>query len=84
MSTPWGTGAVNNDGASSNQQKEYDSEAIERMCLGKKVYRTIQHAENTCKNANKHRGVQLRVYSCPCCGGFHLTSRVDYGKERRR
>jgi hypothetical protein len=30
-------------------------------------------------HAEKNSGIQLRVYRCPHCGDFHLTSQVQTG-----
>lgn len=46
---------------------------IDRMCMGKKAYLTAERAGS----AAKSRGVDgLRIYQCPYCGQFHLTSRT--------
>lgn len=48
-----------------------------KMCLKKKTYPTWEAA---CKVAEKvflERGVKLRVYFCPLCHKYHLTSRLE-------
>lgn len=46
---------------------------IERSCRSKKAYTTAQAAGN----AAASRGVAgLRIYECPLCHAFHLTSRA--------
>lgn len=48
-----------------------------KMCLKKKFYPSWDSA---CKVADKvlsERGVKLRVYYCPLCHRYHLTSRLD-------
>lgn len=47
--------------------------AVERMCRSKKAYTTADAAGNAAAN----RGVPgLRIYQCPLCQAFHLTSRA--------
>lgn len=49
-----------------------------KECLGKKRYRTLGFAEDLAKKIKKEREVELYVYSCPSCQGFHLTKRKEY------
>lgn len=49
-----------------------------RECLGKKRYRTLGYAEELAKKIKKERQLQLYVYSCPSCQGYHLTKRASY------
>lgn len=57
--------------------KEVESAAVgrnydqaDRMCVGKKAYSTKEAAGR----AAEGRGVALRIYDCPHCHQFHLTS----------
>lgn len=44
------------------------------QCDGKKAYMTVLAAQLAANGRHK-RGVNyLRVYSCPLCGAYHLTS----------
>lgn len=54
--------------------KEENGQLI-RGCLGKKVYRTQQYADALVRRIFNKSGVQLRVYACKYCLGWHLTSK---------
>lgn len=49
------------------------SEDEERSCLRKKRYGDPALAEQVADRCWRKRGVELRVYPCTYCGGFHLT-----------
>lgn len=42
-------------------------------CVNKKAYLTHK---NAIEAANKRKGVILRVYHCPHCNMYHLTSKI--------
>lgn len=44
-------------------------------CIGKSRYPSIERAHKSRKRATKERGILLRVYKCPICNGWHLTSK---------
>lgn len=44
-------------------------------CLKKSRYPTEDCARSLAKRAKRARGVNLRVYYCMLCQGFHLTSK---------
>lgn len=44
-----------------------------RECIKKKRYRSLKLANEIAAQALKSRGVNLRVYGCPYCNGYHLT-----------
>lgn len=47
-----------------------------RYCYGKPVY--DKRAAQTAKNKRMDEGhVRLRIYNCPFCNGWHLTSQVN-------
>lgn len=46
-----------------------------RMCLHKKVYRTLEYAEAKAKKFTKLFGLKFHVYTCPLCGYYHLTTK---------
>ncbi len=45
-----------------------------RMCLGKIRYRSEKDPSLARRKIRRHRDTVLRVYECPHCGGWHLTS----------
>jgi tRNA(Ile2) C34 agmatinyltransferase TiaS len=48
------------------------------MCIGKVAHRTEREARLA------KRGTRLRVYECPVCGRWHLTSKPAKRRPRRR
>lgn len=58
-----------------------------RTICGKNGYRTYRHAMKVVGRAEGVRGEGLRIYRCPECGHWHLTSRIKEdvsGKDCRR
>lgn len=51
--------------------------ALARMCFSKKRYPSEDFAAQVAQVAADKRGVDLRVYHCPCCSGFHLTHQPE-------
>ena len=45
-----------------------------RQCGSKNRYRHEHDAQQYRKKYEKLRGEKLRIYDCPVCNGFHLTS----------
>lgn len=45
------------------------------MCLSKEIYFSKEKAEANVKIFSRLRKVKLRVYKCPYCKGYHLTSK---------
>lgn len=52
-----------------------DLEKMVRSCIGKKKYSSAQFARYVADKAER-RGRPLRVYHCPTCDRWHLTSQV--------
>jgi hypothetical protein len=46
-----------------------------RSCLGKKRYSTYRFASKLVERSEKERGINLYIYPCKTCSGFHLTKR---------
>lgn len=46
-----------------------------KMCLNKRLYPTLKEAEQSLKRRQKHTDRTLRIYLCPICKGYHLTSK---------
>ena len=63
-------------------QSMIEAERTLKMCLGKKAYYRVESAEKAAEDVKLSRGVDLRIYSCPICGHFHLTKKVDNGHDR--
>ena len=51
-----------------------DIELKRSMCFGKKAYSTEKYANRVAADAMSKRKVELRVYQCPICGQFNITS----------
>lgn len=51
---------------------------IQKSCGNKSRYPTPESAGNYAAKCKRDRGVDLRIYSCAFCGGFHLTSVLDF------
>jgi hypothetical protein len=45
-----------------------------RGCLKKKRYSTAKLAAAVKNKVFKERGINLRIYKCSACNGYHLTS----------
>lgn len=50
----------------------------DKMCLNKALYITYEEADRVRKHCEKERGIKLRIYKCPICKGYHLTSKEEY------
>lgn len=49
---------------------------FEAMCASKNPYRTFEHAEKILKRRTQRTpGIHLRIYLCPHCHNWHLTSK---------
>lgn len=48
-----------------------------RMCLTKDRYSSYESARFTIERRQTKSGKLLRLYQCPYCGGYHLTSRPE-------
>ena len=44
-----------------------------RQCAKKNRYPTMETAEMVAERRTMTSGMPLRVYRCPCCGGYHIT-----------
>ena len=47
-----------------------------RECLSKNKYSSRRYANRVRRDIEPKRGVKLRVYHCPHCGGYHLTKKL--------
>ena len=45
------------------------------MCLGKRLYVNFADAETALHYRQKRTSKTLRIYKCPICKGYHLTSK---------
>ena len=50
-------------------------------CLKKSRYSTYDRAMSLVRKVKKDRGVDLRVYYCSICSGFHLTKQMENRHE---
>lgn len=54
------------------------AEDMAKMCLGKVRHKTLAKAERNKERCEKKRpDTKLRIYLCPVCSWYHLTSDVD-------
>ena len=47
------------------------------QCKSKKRYPTEYRAREIARRRERSGGINLRVYPCHFCGGYHLTSHID-------
>lgn len=47
----------------------------DKMCIMKKLYITYDEAYKTLLRRQKKTDKKLRIYKCPICKGYHLTSK---------
>ena len=47
-------------------------------CIKKKRYKSKQIAQEAINRVHKKRNTKLRIYYCPFCLGWHLTSKAIY------
>ena len=50
------------------------------MCNSKKRFRDREEAKRSRQNIRSFDGTRMRIYECPACRGFHLTT-VNYDGE---
>ena len=60
-----------------NHWKE-DRHSDWQSCKRKRRYRNESDARRALKYCRKKRGVELDFYYCNRCGGYHLTSRINW------
>lgn len=46
----------------------------DKMCLAKRLYTNFEDAETALHYRQKRTNKILRIYKCPFCKGYHLTS----------
>lgn len=54
---------------------EFSAERMHRMCLRKHKYKDEKTALKYALVCNKKYGGEHRVYWCPLCGYYHLTTK---------
>lgn len=52
-----------------------------RMCDGKNRYYTMETATEVLERATRKTGDALRIYTCPICRAYHLTSARSYDPQ---
>lgn len=55
---------------------EYKAIRWAKDCLRKSRYRSEDQAKKIARDCKEKRKVELRVYYCTRCLGFHLTSKI--------
>jgi hypothetical protein len=53
---------------------------IERVCLAKKPYPSLEAAEHASRLVNKHQGARTRAFKCPVGEHWH----VGHSDRRRK
>ena len=48
-----------------------------KTCLKKNTYSSKKYAKQVAKSSKRRSGVTIRVYKCPYCEMFHLTSKKE-------
>lgn len=56
-----------------------DAKKMHKMCLRKRKYRDRAFAQKVAKECDEKFGKTHRVYFCPLCGFYHLTTKVIKG-----
>lgn len=51
------------------------SSRTDKMCLNKRLYITKEEAITALNHRKNKTDKKLRVYKCPICKGYHLTSK---------
>lgn len=59
----------------------YTDSQMRSICTGKHAYPTNAAALSAAAGRCAHGARMLRIYRCPACGKYHLTSRADRFKE---
>jgi len=66
-----------------SKKRRRDMNRSEYSQCGKKIrYRTHADAVKAMQKCERARGQKLRVYSCPYCGGFHLSHSFRFNTDR--
>ena len=58
----------------------FNAEKMFRMCMRKRKFFSQTVARNVAKECDKKYGKTHRVYFCPLCGYYHLTTKESYDK----
>lgn len=62
---------------------EFSAERMHRMCLRKHKYKDEKTALKYALVCNKKYGGEHRVYWCPLCGYYHLTTKEKLKKKEK-
>ena len=49
---------------------------LQESCLNKRLYISYEDAVKARNRRSKKAKISLRIYKCPICKGYHLTSKV--------
>lgn len=60
---------------------EFSAERMHRMCLRKHKYKDEKTALKYALACNRKYGGEHRVYWCPLCGYYHLTTKEKLKRE---
>ena len=59
------------------EQRAWKLENQVQECYKKKRYSTEDFAKSVARRCRKERNIELRIYACPQCCGWHLTHIPD-------
>lgn len=62
----------------------FDARKMYRMCMRKKKFSSQSVAQNIAKECDEKYGKTHRVYMCPLCGYYHLTTKESYCKTMEK
>ena len=63
---------------------ELNANSMYRMCLRKKGYKTEEYALIRAKQFEEQYNVKNRVYYCPLCNSYHITTVKEEDSEQTR
>ena len=62
----------------------FNAERMYRMCIRKKKYTSWGLAERIAKECDEKYNKIHRVYACPLCGFYHLTTKEKFEKMEKK
>ena len=63
------------------RKREWE-EKLKQTCNNKKTFFTRKSARDYAKKINLLKKFNQRVYKCPICGNYHLTTRKEIKNEK--
>lgn len=63
--------------AQAKRERQHDEALLKKACTSKRRYASHIEAEDAAAWCADHGRTGLRIYRCPYCGGWHLTSKPE-------